>query len=49
MYAPPSSPDPESDDDHDGVRRLALALRLLKLALGVVVSALSIAKLLGVL
>ncbi|WP_416840837.1 hypothetical protein [Haloferax sp. DFSO52] len=47
MYAPSRSTDPESDDDHDDVRRIALALRLLKLALGVVASALTIAKLLG--
>lgn len=46
MSVPTSSIDPESDDDHD-VRRLALGLRLLKLTLGVVASALTIAKLLG--
>lgn len=47
MSVPTSSIDPEPDDDHDDVRRLALVLRLLKLALGVVASALTIAKLLG--
>ncbi|MRW80599.1 MULTISPECIES: hypothetical protein [Haloferax] len=47
MYAPTSSTDPESNDNHDEVQRLTLALRLLKLALGVVASALTIAKLLG--
>ena len=47
MYAPTSSIDPESDDDHAEVRRLTLALRLVKLTLGVVASALTIAKILG--
>ncbi|MRW97723.1 MULTISPECIES: hypothetical protein [Haloferax] len=47
MYAPTSSTDPESDDEYDEVQRLAVALRLLKLTLGVVASALTIAKLLG--
>ena len=47
MSIPTTSIDPESSDDHDEVQRLALGLRLLKLALGVVASALTIAKLLG--
>ncbi|MFC7202239.1 hypothetical protein ACFQJC_01825 [Haloferax namakaokahaiae] len=41
-----SDPDTESEAQ---IRRLALALKLLKLTLGVVAAALSIAKLLGVL
>ncbi|WP_160163409.1 hypothetical protein [Haloferax elongans] len=47
MFDPPASFDSESNDDHDEVRRVAVALRLLKLALGVVASTLTIAKLLG--
>jgi hypothetical protein len=49
MYAPTSQIDPESSDEYDDVRRIALVLKLLKLTLGVVASALTIAKLLGVL
>ncbi|CQR49382.1 hypothetical protein BN996_00843 [Haloferax massiliensis] len=41
--------DPESPDEYDDARRVALALRLVKLALGVVASALTVAKLLGAL
>ena len=42
-------PDPESPDEYDDALRVTLALRLVKLALGVVASALTVAKLLGAL
>jgi len=41
--------DPEPPDEYDDSRRVALALRLVTLALGVVAAALTVAKLLGAL
>ncbi|WP_410766925.1 hypothetical protein [Haloferax sp. DFSO60] len=48
MNVPLYRSDPEAESEAK-MRRLALALKLLKLALGVVAAALSIAKLLGAL
>ncbi|MDX5986958.1 hypothetical protein E6P09_13730 [Haloferax mediterranei ATCC 33500] len=49
MSVPRLSTGTESSDEHDEVRRLALALKLVKLTLGIVASGLTVAKLLGVL